>query len=1134
MDIIRFAIDNPVKVSVGVLLLLLFGLLSAVAIPIQLTPNVDQPILTVTTSWVGRSPSEIETEIIQEQEDKLKSVSNLRKMVSTCSQGQGSIQMEFYVGTDMDRVRQEVSDKLREVPKYPDDVDEPVIASGETDPQKAIAWLLITSDDPNFDVQTIGKQVEDRVKPYLETIEGVTQVNVYGGRDREVHIQIDPRELAQRGITFNTLRSAIQGENVNVSAGELAEGRLDIRIRTVGQYDNVDDVLRTVVSSTDAGPVRVKDLGNVVQTYEKRRSFVRSKGDTSLAMPVFRETGANVMSVMDELHKRIDAVNSDILPTIAPKLKMIQVYDETSYISQSITLVRNNLWLGGSVAGLILLLFLRTIRPTVVVALSIPISVIGTFVVLTVAGRNLNVISLAGLSFAVGMVVDAAIVVLENIDRHLAMGKPVRQASYHAAKEVWGAILASTLTTVAVFIPVIFLQEEAGQLFRDIAIAICASVLLSLVVSITVIPSASARFLKPHTPEDDRDTLKNRARGLFGLAPAMAGLTKKFADLIYFASQPTVLGVAVRVGVVAVMTIASLVGAYVLMPPTSYLPNGNKNLVFGAMLTPPGYNIEQNSGIGDHMESRLRPYWQAKSYADVAELPPIKNPFTQMPITHIPVLGNFFFVSHGGSIFFGAMSGDDQNVRPIEGLLTWAASGVPGSIGFAKQQGLFGRNLLGGNSIDVEVVGQDPEKIRQDATVVMQTLRQDYGYASVNPEPRTFDKPSRETQLKVDYVKASALGIHAADLGAAVAGLVDGLKIGDYRLDGDNVDLLLTRKPDLPLETETLGMIPVAYQDHDGHTGVVPLSHVASVDQTLSAQQIRRINYQRAVTLTVGAPESVALGQLMTEVQSQIDTLRDQGRISPDTVINISGTADKLTQVRVAMLGEWHGFTFQSLVSLLTSRLFLALLVTYLLMAALFESYLYPFVIMFSVPLATIGGFIGLRFVHDGWGMTHWPVVGQWLYGLLGPTGIGLIDKNQQLDTLTMLGFVILIGIVVNNAILIVHQALNFMRGLGEGEGDQTGELPPREAIRASVHSRIRPIFMTTATSVFGMAPLVLMPGSGSELYRGLGSVVIGGLIVSTLFTLIVVPLLFSLMMDLRGLVLNRRGKSDAGAVPAG
>ncbi|MFW6033435.1 MAG: efflux RND transporter permease subunit, partial [Phycisphaeraceae bacterium] len=505
MNYIRFAINNPVKVAVGVLLLLLFGILALLAIPIQLTPNVDQPIITVETTWIGRSPQEIEREIVEEQEDKLKGLTNLKKMTATAQQNAGSITLEFYIGTDMTRALQEVSDSLREVPDYPEDVDEPVISASDSSSgaENAIAWLIITSSDPDYNVQRLGDVAEDRIKPLLERVEGISEVQVYGGRERQVHILIDPAELAQRGITFNQLASALQMRNVNVSAGEVQSGRLDVRVRTVGQYDQLDQIRDTIVTYTEGGPVRIADLGEVELTLEKERSFVRSSGREALALPVTRETGSNVMAVMDQLQERIDQINAEVLPDVDPSLTLEQVYDETTYIEDAISLVTSNLFIGGSFAVLVLLLYLRTIRPTVVVAVSIPVSIIGTFVVMTALGRNLNVISLAGLAFAVGMVVDAAIVVLENIDRHLAMGKRPAKAALDGASEVWGAILASALTTLCVFIPVIFMQEEAGQLFRDISIAICAAVALSLIVSVTVIPTASSRFLKTHTKKEE-------------------------------------------------------------------------------------------------------------------------------------------------------------------------------------------------------------------------------------------------------------------------------------------------------------------------------------------------------------------------------------------------------------------------------------------------------------------------------------------------------------------------------------------------------------------------------------------------------------------------------------------------------
>ncbi|MGB0766589.1 MAG: efflux RND transporter permease subunit, partial [Phycisphaeraceae bacterium] len=515
MDPIRFAIDNPVKVAVGVILLMLFGVLAVVSIPVQLTPNVDPTIITVSTEWEGKSPEEVEREIIEEQEDVLKNISGLVKMTATATQGQSEIELEFTVGKDLQSARVEVSDALREVPEYPDDAEEPVITDGEAGPGSPIAWLLLTSDLPGFDVQTLGDLAEDRIKPMLERAEGVSEARVYGGREREVHIKFDPEKVAQRAITITQLGDALRQENLNVSAGNLREGRYDPRIRVMGQYDNLDAIRETIVAYDSGGPIRISDIAEVELTFSKRRSFVRSRGELAIAMPVYREPGSNVMAVMGELKKAIDRINGTdeadgMLDAVGaslvlergldrdPELNLRQVYDETGYIEDALALVQSNLVIGGVLAIIALLLFLELgrrplmvvcaapvllvlmlgvlllprdqapwwasvgllilagiavlyiARPTLIIALAIPISVIGTFVVMYLAGRNLNVISLAGLAFAVGMVVDNAIVVLENIYRLRQAGYPAHRAAYEGARQVWGAILVSALTTVLV------------------------------------------------------------------------------------------------------------------------------------------------------------------------------------------------------------------------------------------------------------------------------------------------------------------------------------------------------------------------------------------------------------------------------------------------------------------------------------------------------------------------------------------------------------------------------------------------------------------------------------------------------------------------------------------------------------
>jgi HAE1 family hydrophobic/amphiphilic exporter-1 len=1151
MDPIRFAIDNPVKVAVGVILLMLFGILAVVSIPVQLTPNVDPTVLTIQTDWTGKSPEEIEREIIEEQEDVLKNISGLVKMTATATQGRSEIELEFKVGKDLQAARVEVSDALREVPEYPDDADEPVITSGEAGPGSPIAWLLLTSETPGFDVQTLGDLAEDRIKPMLERAEGVSEARVYGGREREVHIRFDPVKIAQRGITIGDLGDALRQENVNVSAGTVSEGRYDIRVRTLGQYDDLESIRQTIVDYDElGGPIRIEDLADVELSFEKRRSFVRSRGELAIAMPVYREPGSNVMEVMDEVQGAIAKINGTedepgLLDAVGaqlqvernldaePGLTLRQVYDETGYIEDALSLVQSNLVIGGVLAVIALLLFLELgrrpllvviatpvlivlmlgvlliprdnalwwasvgllvvagivvlyiARPTLIIALAIPISVIGTFVVMYGAGRNLNVISLAGLAFAVGMVVDNAIVVLENIDRHIAMGKPRSKAAYDAGKEVWGAVLASTLTTLAVFLPVLFIQEEAGQLFRDIALAICAAVTLSLIVAITVIPTGSARLLRERHDEESPFAKINPTR-------AMGALARGFAGVIYAMSSRHPLGVMSRLGTVALFTVAAVLGAYLLMPSTDYLPRGNKNLVFGVILNPPGYSIQTDEEIAKVVESSVRPYWQAETQEHVKDLPPTINPFTQQPIEGLPPVDNYFIVSFNGSMFNGATSANKENVAPLGNLLSAATmNNVPGAFGFAQQQSLFGRGASGSRAIEIEVSGDSIEQVRTASSELQARMRDMYGAQNVQPTPNNFDMPARELQIEIDRVKAADLGVDVESLGRAVSAMVDGLIVGDYRDGGDSIDILAKSKDGLQYTPDELASLPLAYRTNDGEVGTIPLSEIAIVSRADSPQSIQRIEERRAVTLAVTPPDNVPLEQATNDVKAVVAELRDQGAIDSTLEVDYAGSASKLDSVKTAMLGKWTGFNAESLFSLGTSRLFIALLVTYLLMAALFESFLYPFVILFSVPLAAVGGFIGLGIVHA-------------------------YIPEQQLDTLTMLGFVILIGVVVNNAILLVHQALNFMRGLGEGEGDDTGKLAPREAIRASVRTRIRPIFMTTATSVAGMLPLVLMPGSGSELYRGLGSVVVGGLVVSTLFTLIVVPLLFSLVLDVR------------------
>jgi HAE1 family hydrophobic/amphiphilic exporter-1 len=1111
------SIREPVTVIVGVILTILAGLLALQRVPIQLTPDVEDTIVSVSTRWEGASPLEVEQEIVDRQEEKLQGLAGLRNITSVSQQGQGRVRLEFTVGTPKDAALREVSDKLREVPAYPENVDEPVIEASDPENRDYIAWFVLTCTDPRVDVRTLQDFVEDRVKPVLERVPGLAEVNAIGGREREVQVRFDPLLLAQRGIPVDQLVQALRRTNRNASAGAVESGKQDVRVRMQARYAAVGEVEETVVASTPQGPVRVRDVAEVAETFKEPFNFVRSRGESVIAINAQKEVGANVIEVMGRLQAAVARMNEPdgVLAAEARQiglqgtLRLEQVYDQTIYIDDALALVKDNIWVGGLLAIAVLFLFLRSFTTSAIIGVSIPICVIGAIVVMLAMGRTVNVISLAGMAFAVGMVVDNAIVVLENTFRHLEMGKPPMRAAIDGAQEVYGAVIASTLTTLVVFIPILLIQEEAGQLFRDIALAIVASVGLSMVVAVTVVPACAAR-LRP------RPKVKTGFRALLErIASPFGWINDAIARMVHTASGST----PARVLVVVVMTAGSIAGTMALMPPSDYLPQGNRNLVFGLIVPPPGYSLEQQSILADRIEETMRPAWEAGRHArgtPDSEVPESKLPKLPVfdfarggraPDAQAPAVENYFLVSFDGLMFHGAVARDPERVVDLQPLLTYATrpDQLPGTMAFAFQVPLFRLGGRTGSAVKINFAGDDLDQVSHAALVAYGDLLGKFPPFTIQPDPNNFNLPSPELRVVPRLKRLGEAGMSPAELGTVVQALGDGAIVGEYLIGGRAVDLKLVAKDGADGDVlERLRDQPIATPTG----GVVPLTSLADLVRMNAAPQINREGRRRAVTLQFTPPPGLPLEQAIDVIHGILDARRADGSIPPSVDTTYTGSASKLEAVRNAMLGDG---TVQGT---LTSSLFLALLVCYLLMCVLFQSFVQPLVICFSVPLATFGGFAALRLVHE-WSLSdrYMPV--------------------QNLDVLTMLGFVILIGVVVNNAILLVHQALNFMRGTAEeGPGKR---LAPREAIAESVRTRIRPIMMTTLTSLLGMLPLVIAPGSGSELYRGLGAVVLGGLAVSTVFTLVLVPLLFSLVCDVQmrfGICPWGAGDDDASSPP--
>ncbi|HMO14052.1 MAG TPA: efflux RND transporter permease subunit [Pirellulaceae bacterium] len=1144
MRLFESILYNPVKVAVAVLLLVMFGLLASARMPMQLAPDVERPMITIRTAWPGASPMEVEKEIIDRQEELLKGVAGVLKMTSESMNSMGSISLEFQVGTNMNEALLRVNSQLQQVRQYPIDAQKPVISLASSS-GNSIAWFILgarpptaeqidrvrrehpeLSDEldhvfrpksvglstsrlheftmkhgakyplveelvpPKLDVAKLRKFVEDTIEAAFERVDGVADAVVRGGELQQLNVIVDPSRLAARGLTLSSVRDALLRDNQDVSAGDFWEGNRRWVVRVLGRFLDEEHVANQILTSQNGLPVYLRDVADVELGYAKPTGYVRRYGVPSLSVSIDRETGSNVYEVMRGLRRTAVQLNEGVLKN--RNLVISQVYDETEYISSAINLVNQNIIVGSALTVITLMLFLHIgtrslvwvpmlaasavmavaispwfflvtlalilaagfwfARGTLVVAIAIPTSIIGTFLILNLQARSLNVISLAGLAFAVGMLVDNAVVVLENIFRHQQLGRKPFDAAVRGVTEVWGAVLASTLTTLAVFLPVVFLQGEAGQLFADIALAISAAVGLSLLVSVLVIPTASARIIDETVRADSKKTRKGSVQRFLENAGSL------FSDTIVGINQWIQRGFVRRVVVALGLVAIALLTSWLLMPNVEYLPGGNRNLVICNILLPPGYNPEHLGAIGAEVEERLKPFWDIDA-EQLSKLPP-----------DYPAIDDFFYVAREGTVFLGLRAQKPENARFLIDLVQSQLGGrFPGAIVNSFQTSLFGRGMSGARTIDIEISGPHLETLVEIGADIMAEVRAKF---PDDTQARAFpglDLSSPEIHVTAKSQQIGDLGLSNAELGFIVNTLVDGAYIGDYFIGGERIDVVLMGSREYRRHSQEIGEQYIAIA---GEPFPIRLNAIADILKGSGPEQIQHRNRERAITISVTPSPHIPLEKAIDTINKQIIApMREDGRLESEYKTNLSGTADKLQQT-------WEALRWNFL---------LALMITYLLMAALFESWAHPFVIILSVPIGAVGGIVGLRCLG--------------LY--LSAQGI----PTQSLDVLTMLGFIILIGIVVNNAILLVHQSLVFMR---------EDQLKPQDAVISSIRARIRPIFMTTFTTVFGLSPLVFFPGAGSELYRGLGSVVLGGLLVSTFVTLFLVPTTFTLMADLK------------------
>ena len=955
-----------------------------------------------------------------------------------------------------------VSNKLNEVSGYPENMNQPTIRAANTDAVSVVDLMLLTDDTNRRSIDEYLSFFEETIKPYFDRINGVADVSYWGGRARQMQIEVDPYRLSAYNITLSSIITALNQENVNISAGNIDFGAKDYRFRTTAEAKTPQDIRDIVVISGDNSRIKLGDIAYVDYGFSKRNTIVSYGNTNALSVGIVAQAGANVLDLTNDVDKVVENLNNGILKNNG--LKFVKIADQKNYILQAIDLVKSNIIVGGLLAVIVLLVFLRSIKATLIIAVTIPVCIVGTFLIMHLLGRTLNVISLAGIAFSVGMLIDNSIVVLENIDRHIRMGKSSYHASIQATKEVWGAVLASTLTTIAVFLPVVFIKEEAGQLFGDIAIAVSAAVGLSLVTAIAVIPVLANIFFNKNRKNEniEEKSVKNKLKEKIKdkikikkqiLKPELKAKIKSisidkmlvntgnfFVKYITLLSNKINSSFIVKIVFIVGVTAASILIAYLLMPKMDYLPLGNKNMMESRFSPPPGISYNERKAMGDFIYRELQPYMESE-----------KDGY--------PQIENYVYIASSTYVAMRATSKDEARVSELQPLMASVAAKIPGITASTSQVPLFNIGRGSSNTFLMNVAGSmEYESLINTVKLIQERIMEELPEVQLRLNP-TSNPVYPEVQISPRREALKSAGVTATELGISVDVYLDGRKIGEFKDPTvGTIDIMLqgeARKFENPQDVYSILV--------NSNSGLpVPLSSLSESNEIMGIERIRRYNYQRSFLFIITIPKGMVLEQLQEKMDEKvIKPMREEGLLEGITIYT-SGASSKLEEAKNALSGNF----------------LLAVLITYLLMAALLNNFLYPLIILFSVPLAATGGFIGLDFVNK-------------------------FIATQSLDVITMLGFIMLIGSVVNNPILIVYQTLNNIKYGMSG----------KVAISYALQTRIRPIFMSTATSLFGMLPLVLAPGAGSELYRGMGSVILGGMALSTIFTLFLIPALLSLFL---------------------
>jgi hydrophobic/amphiphilic exporter-1 (mainly G- bacteria), HAE1 family len=1020
MSIPRLAIHRPVTMFMISFVIVLLGAISLTRLPVDLMPDTEFPSITVRVNYPGVGPLEMEELVTRPIEQAVSAVAGLERVESTSSEGSAMVRLNFTWGSDLSEAADDVRTRVDRVRgRLPEDADPPTIFKFDSNAMP-IMGIGVEGD---YDAVTLRELAQNDLSPRLERVAGVAAVTIDGGLRRQIRVDLSREKITALNLSPDRVVQILRTENQNIPLGEVNDADRTLLLRSPGQFTNIDEIRNTIVLTRDGVPVYLKDIADVRDSTEDRRSFTRIDGRPGIRMRVTKQSGTNTVQIAEGVRREIDRINSEV-----SGMRLVLLDDQSKFIDRAIHSVQEHAMIGSVLVIAIIFLFLRDLKSTLIICTSIPISVIGTFALLYFGGYTLNTLTFGGLALGIGMIVDAAIVVLENTYRHLEMGKDRMTAAIDGSEEVWSAILASTLTHIAVFVPMLFLTGVSSIMFGQLAAVVSFSLAMSLLVAVTIVPVLCSRLLDP--PSHGKD-----AKGVFGAISRsvdrmLDGLDAFYARSLHAAlhHRPTVFAVGLSLFALAVFLLPQI--GFEFQPTTD-----EGEVTVDAELAV-GTRIENTEAVLIQLENRIR---------EVV-------PEATMLITQAGGGGGFGNSStHRGSVQVRLVSRTERqrSNEQISMELRRQLSGLPGVVVRARTSGgqnMRGMGNQGGGRLAVEIMGHDLDTSKRIAQDVKTLLDSTPGVADSRLQ-REEGRP--ELAVRVDRDKAALLGMTVTGVANTIRTNVAGTQAAMFREFGNEYPIIVRLREEDRGEVSSVGDVLLSTPAGQ----VLPAKNVMIIDRETGPVSVERKNQERIQR--VYAETEVTLSEAVNNVQARIGEIE----VPKDFAVGFGSEVEE----------QAKSFRELQLV------LILAIVLVYTVMASQYESLRDPFIIIFSIPLAAIG------------------VVGI------------LLLTDTPFSMQAYIGVIMLAGIVVSNAILLVDYT-NTLR--------ERDKMPLRQAIETAGRHRLRPIIMTSACTSLGLVPMALGIGDGAELQAPLARVVIGGLITSTLITLVFVPAMYTLFEE--------------------